>query len=188
MRKIVFLLTSILIVLLMSSCSDSDEKGVNGNEMTINDDNLNTTFSVSVANYEDAWPRFRIQIQLLKVPKRIRAVETSQNLDCSFGLGFCMSIGIDWGIQNPHLAGVDPTALMSEEEIIAIYNINETDKKVTFYLPEELTDFSEFSVDDVQEFTVYEDLDMGNNVVLKPGDYNLQFDSYGNFVYVIDMY
>lgn len=38
---------------------------------------------------------------------------------------------------------------MSEEEIIAIYNINETDKKVTFYLPEELTDFSEFSVDDV---------------------------------------
>jgi hypothetical protein len=49
-----------------------------------------------------------------------------------------------------------------------------------------LTDFSEFSVDDVQEFTVYEDLDMGNNVVLKPGDYNLQFDSYGNFVYVID--
>lgn len=106
MRKIVFLLTSILIVLLMSSCSDSDEKGVNGNEMTINDDNLNTTFSVSVANYEDAWPRFRIQIQLLKVPKRIRAVETSQNLDCSFGLGFCMSIGIDWGIQNPHLTGV----------------------------------------------------------------------------------
>lgn len=77
---------------------------------------------------------------------------------------------------------------MSEEEIIAIYNINESDKKVTFYLPEELTDFSEFSVDDVQEFTVYEDLDMGNNVVLKPGDYNLQFDSYGNFVYVIDMY
>ena len=46
MRKIVFLLTSILIVLLMSSCSDSDEKGVNGNEMTINDDNLNTNLQL----------------------------------------------------------------------------------------------------------------------------------------------
>ena len=78
--------------------------------------------------------------------------------------------------------------LNSTGEVVAIYNIDEVSNVATFYLPEELVDLPQFTISDIEEFTVFEDLDMGNGTILKRGDYPLQYDDYGNLVYVIDTY
>lgn len=48
--------------------------------------------------------------------------------------------------------------------------------------------FKVLSKSDVFEFTNYEDMEVEKNVILKPGEYPLQYDSKGNYPYVTDNY
>jgi|SRR5690606_18697492 len=184
MKRIYYLFVFTFFAILTISCS-SNEEVLEGKKIA--ESNLPMA-SKSVSNYAADDFRIRFKFAVLKVPRRIKAIDSSTSIDCNFGLGFCVSISIEWNFQDPHLGGVEPMVLNSTGEVVAIYNIDEVSNVATFYLPEELVDLPQFTISDIEEFTVFEDLDMGNGTILKRGDYPLQYDDYGNLVYVIDTY
>lgn len=76
----------------------------------------------------------------------------------------------------------------NSEDIAMVYKIDKKNKKVIFYVPNNLTSIKAFSQSDVAEFTIYEDMEVEKNVILKPGKYPQQYDSKGNYAYVTDTY
>ncbi|WP_430612557.1 hypothetical protein [Flavobacterium sp. JP2137] len=151
--------------------------------------NVNT--AVTDYTFEDM--RIDIGIELLKVPIRMRSMASTsylsaKSLDCSFGFGFCITISNEWNaIQAPHLEGVAPITT-EENHVIAVYKQDEIAGTVTFYFPNDLTSLDQFSEEDIQEFTIFEDLEITEGMVWKPGGYPLQYDSLGNLGYVMEMY
>lgn len=200
MKKIHVFLGMLLLSAIIFSCSSNDEvqESVIYNNGLNNFESGNNEFEAqaapySISEYAETDFRIRISIRLLKVPKRINptkpfSTSSAAAIDCSFGFGVCVDITISWFAQDPALYGLAPKVLPDTEEVIAVFNHDPVNKKVTFYVPKDMGLLPEFSSEDLQKFTIYEDLDMGEGVVLKPGDYDAQYDSLGNFVYAVDTY
>lgn len=191
-NKFNLLIGLLFLSFMVFSCSE-DHTGNSDGSSDNSEYNSLKNVNTPVTDYAFEDMRIDIGIELLKVPKRIRAMTntsdlTNKALDCSFGFGFCITISIDWdAIQAPHLGGVDPITT-GENQVIAVYKPDETTGTVTFYFPNDLTSLDQFSEEDIQEFTIFEDLEIAEGMVLKPGDYPLQYDSLGNLAYVVDMY
>lgn len=180
MKKLNKLLSVLFLSLFFTTaCSD--------NERIQEETNNNKSMSL---DYAAADPRLTIEIKFLKVPKRINPITPNSpaSTGCTFGLGLCITISLDVFSLDTSIQKSAPSVLINDNAIIAVFNHNSATKKANFYLPKKMLDFKEFSQEDMEEFTVYEDMDLGQGLILKRGDYGVQYDSNGNYVYTVDTY